>query len=55
MVGLIGKGIAERARGFATINVIYAHRLCLVGKQHGGLDYTLTLLPGEKLILDHSD
>ena len=28
---------------------------CLVGKQHGGLAYTLTLLPGEKMTLYQSD
>src|SRR5580704_12191730 len=42
-------------RGFVTINVTYTHRLCLVGKQHGGLAYTLTLLPGEKMTLYQSD
>jgi len=35
--------------------VTYIHTLCLVGKQHGGLAYTLTLLPGEKMTLYHSD
>jgi thermitase len=43
------------ARGFVTVNVTYTHRICLVGKQHGGLAYTLTLLPGEKMTLYHSD
>jgi hypothetical protein len=43
------------ARGSVTVNVTYAHRICLVGKQHGGLAYTLTLLPGEKMTLYHSD
>jgi thermitase len=43
------------ARGFVTVNVTYAHRICLIGKQHGGLAYTLTLLPGEKITLYHSD
>lgn len=42
-------------RGFVTVNVTYAHRICLIGKQHGGLAYTLTLLPGEQLTLYHSD
>jgi hypothetical protein len=42
-------------RGFVTVNVTYTHRLCLVGKQHGGLAYTLTLLPGEKMTLYQSD
>jgi hypothetical protein len=44
-----------RSPGFVTINVAYTHTLCLVGKQHGGLAYTLTLLPGEKMTLYHSD
>ena len=42
-------------RGFVTVNVTYVHRICLIGKQHGGLVYTLTLLPGEKATLYHSD
>src|ERR1700722_20914747 len=46
---------ADFARGFVTINVTYAHTLCLIGKQHGGLAYTLTLLPGEKTTLYQSD
>ena len=37
------------------INVTYTHTLCLVGKQHGPLAYTLTLLPGEKMTLYQSD
>jgi hypothetical protein len=43
------------ARGTITINITYTHTLCLIGKQHGGLAYTLTLLPGEKMTLYHSD
>jgi len=35
--------------------VTYTHTLCLVGKQRGGLAYTLTLLPGEKMTLYQSD
>jgi hypothetical protein len=46
---------ADFGRGFVTINVTYTHSLCLVGKQHGGLAYTLTLLPGEKMTLYQSD
>src|SRR5271170_4427285 len=42
-------------RGAVTFNVTYTHTLCLVGKQHGGLAYTLTLLPGEKMTLYQSD
>ena len=29
--------------------------MCLIGKQHGGLAYTLTLLPGETMTLYQSD
>jgi hypothetical protein len=46
---------ADFGRGFVTINVTYTHRLCLIGKQQGGLAYTLTLLPGEKMTLYQSD
>lgn len=42
-------------RGFVTVKVTYTHTLCLVAKQHGGLAYTLTLLPGEKMTLYQSD
>ena len=41
--------------GQVIITIIYEHRMCLVGKQHGGLAYTLTLLPGEKMTLYQSD
>jgi hypothetical protein len=50
-----GPETADFARGFVVITVTYAHRMCLVGKQHGGLAYTLTLLPGEKMTLYQSD
>ena len=56
MLPLAGdKGTAELARGSVTVTVTYAHRICLVGKQHGGLAYTLTLLPGEKMTVYQSD
>lgn len=42
-------------RGFVTVNVTYSHTLCLIGKQQGGLAYTLTLLPAEKMTLYQSD
>jgi hypothetical protein len=42
-------------RGVITIKVTYSHTLCLVAKQRGGLAYTLTLLPGEKMTLYQSD
>ena len=47
--------VAAFARGRIVVTVTYAHSLCLVGKQHGGLAYTLTLLPGEKMNLFQSD
>lgn len=52
VVSLEGKDVA---RGSVTVNVTYAHRICLIGKQHGGLAFTLTLLPGEKMTLYNSD
>src|SRR5271170_2705498 len=56
VVALVGEPTtADFGRGFVTINVSYTHTLCLVGKQHGGLAYTLTLLPGEKMTLYQSD
>jgi hypothetical protein len=55
-VSLVGKPKTnDFGRGFVTINVTYTHTLCLVGKQRGGLAYTLTLLPGEKMTLYQSD
>jgi hypothetical protein len=50
-----GAAKEDFGRGFVTLNVTYTHSLCLVGKQHGGLAYTLTLLPGEKMTLYQSD
>jgi len=35
--------------------VTYEHKMCLLGKQHGPLLYTTTLLPGETIHLYHSD
>jgi thermitase len=56
VVSLAGRPAAvDLARGFVRINVTYTHSLCLVGKQHGPLAYTLTLLPGEKMTLYQSD
>lgn len=43
------------ARDFIEFRTTYEHRLCLLGKQHGPLLYTQTLLPGEKVTLYHSD
>jgi hypothetical protein len=42
-------------RGEIIITIVYSHHLCLTGKQHGGLAYTLTLLPGENMTLYQSD
>jgi thermitase len=35
--------------------VTYEHTFCLLGKQHGPLLFTQTLLPGEKVTLYHSE
>jgi hypothetical protein len=40
---------------FIEFRITYQHRLCLLGKQHGPLLYTVTLLPGEKVTLYHSE
>jgi Subtilase family len=48
-------GIAALAREFIEFRITYEHKLCLLGKQHGSLLYTVTLLPGEKVTLYHSD
>ena len=45
----VGRGL------FIEFRITYEHRLCLSGKQHGPLAYTVTLLPGEKVTLYHSD
>lgn len=50
-----GPSLRDGGRGTITVHVSYAHRLCLVGKQHGALAYTLTLLPGETMTLYQSD
>ena len=53
---LAGKpATGDFGRGEIIITIIYSHHLCLTGKQHGGLAYTLTLLPGEKMTLYQSD
>jgi len=56
-IGLRG-GIAAAdfaPAAFIEFRITYEHRLCLLGKQHGALLYTVTLLPGEKVTLFHSD
>lgn len=47
--------LAAASQEFIEFRITYAHRLCLLGKQHGPLLYTVTLLPGEKVTLYHSD
>ena len=48
-------GAADLGRIFIEFRIIYEHKLCLLGKQHGPLLFTQTLLPGEKVSLYHSD
>jgi hypothetical protein len=45
----------DRQQPFIEFKITYEHRLCRKGKQHGPLVYTVTLLPGEKVNLYHSD
>jgi thermitase len=40
---------------YIEFRVTYEHRLCLLGKQHGPLLFTATLLPGETIHLYHND
>jgi thermitase len=47
-------GVAN-LRAFIEFRITYEHKLCLLGKQHGPLLFTQTLLPGEKVTLYHSD
>ena len=42
-------------RGYVEFDVTYEHQICLLGKQHGPLLFTQTLLPGETATLYHSD
>jgi hypothetical protein len=46
---------ASGLREYIEIDVTYEHRMCVLGKQHGALLFTQTLLPGEKTTLYHSD
>jgi thermitase len=48
-------GRVDPGRPFIEFRITYEHRLCRTGKQHGPLVYTVTLLPGEKINLYHSD
>ncbi len=43
------------ARRFIEFRITYEHKFCLLGKQHGPLLFTQTLLPGERVTLYHSD
>ena len=43
------------ARSYIEFRITYSHKLCLLGKQHGSLLYTVTLLPGETVKIYHSD
>jgi len=49
------KNEVAAGRAFIEFRITYEHRLCLLGKQHGPLLYTVTLLPGEKVTLYHSE
>lgn len=40
---------------YIEFRVTYQHKLCLLGKQHGPLLFTVTLLPGERVTLYHSE
>jgi hypothetical protein len=51
----LGENIARKARVYIEYRVTYEHRMELLGKQHGPLLYTQTLLPGEKVVIYHSD
>jgi hypothetical protein len=46
---------AAALREYVEFDVTYEHRMCVLGKQHGSLLFTQTLLPGEKTTLYHSD
>jgi len=49
-------GVANlSSASYIEFRITYQHKLCLLGKQHGPLLYTVTLLPGEKVTLYHSD
>jgi len=51
----VGAGVFAPARSYIEFRIVYEHRLCLLGKQHGPLLFTVTLLPGEKVTLYHSE
>jgi thermitase len=49
------KNEVAAGRAYIEFRITYEHRLCLLGKQHGPLLYTVTLLPREKVTLYHSE
>ena len=53
--GGVIRGPFADAREWIEFRITYEHKLCLLGKQHGPLLFTQTLLPGEKVTLYHSD
>ena len=48
-------GRFDATQPFVEFRITFEHRICRKGKQHGPLLYTVTLLPGEKVNLYHSD
>ncbi|HET9345037.1 MAG TPA: hypothetical protein VFO05_04975 [Candidatus Limnocylindrales bacterium] len=48
-------GVMDRLQPSIEFRITYEHRICRKGKQHGPLLYTVTLLPGEKVNLYHSE
>lgn len=53
--GVASIAAAAHQQPLIEFRITYEHRLCLLGKQHGPLIYTTTLLPGETVRLYHSD
>lgn len=51
----VPRAIFVSGKNFIEFRIIYEHKFCLLGKQHGPLLYTQTLLPGETVTLYHSD
>ena len=51
----VDPALFDRQGPFVEFRITYEHRICRKGKQHGPLLYTVTLLPGEKVHLYHSD
>lgn len=53
-VNAIGRDLTA-LRDYIEFRITYQHQFCLLGKQHGPLLFTQTLLPGEKVTLYHSE